>query len=106
MFLKRIYLISLKNLKNSKVSDDGAGINIDKIKQIISKHTDTTNLTNEEVYAYIFKDNMSTKDEVTQTSGRGVGMSAVKAELDKLNGTIKIQSELNIGTTFVFDIPL
>jgi two-component system chemotaxis sensor kinase CheA len=63
-------------------------------------------LSNEEIYNYIFKDNFSTKDKVTQTSGRGVGMSAVKTELYKLNGTVKIQSEINVGTTFVFNIPM
>jgi len=88
------------------ISDDGAGINVDKIKAQISDKTDITTLKDEEVYMYIFKDSLSTKDEVTQTSGRGVGMSAVKSELEKLNGTVKIQSELNIGTTFVFDIKL
>ncbi len=88
------------------ISDDGAGINIAKIKQKISKEVDASNLTNKEVYEYIFKDNMSTKDNVTDISGRGVGMSAVKAELNKLKGTVLIQSELNIGTTFVFNIPL
>ena len=88
------------------ISDDGAGINLDKIKQKISDNIDISNLSDDDIYAYIFKDNFSTKDEITQNSGRGVGMSAVKSELDKLNGTIKIQSELNIGTTFVFNIPL
>ena len=86
------------------ISDDGAGINVEKIKEKISSSIDTSTLTDDEVYQYIFQDNLSTKDEVTDTSGRGVGMSAVKAELEKLNGTIKIQSELNIGTTFVFEI--
>ncbi len=88
------------------ISDDGAGIDIKKIKEKISSEVDTSILTNEEVYDYIFKDNLSTKDIVTDTSGRGIGMSAVKAELDKLNGTVKIQSELNVGTTFVFEIEL
>ena len=88
------------------ISDDGAGIDVERIKKIVSAHTDISDLTDKEVYQYIFKDNMSTKEVITETSGRGVGMSAVKAELEKLNGTIKIQSELNVGTTFVFDIPL
>jgi len=88
------------------ISDDGAGINLEKMKAQISEKIDTKTLSDEEIYMYIFKDNLSTKDEVTQISGRGVGMSAVKAELEKLNGTVKIQSELNIGTTFVFNIVL
>ena len=88
------------------ISDDGAGINIERIKEKISNKVDVSNLSNEEIYQFIFIDNMSTKEEITETSGRGVGMSAVKVELEKINGTVKIQSELNIGTTFVFDIKL
>ncbi len=88
------------------ISDDGSGINVEKIKEKISTTVDVSDLSDEEVYQFIFMDNMSTKKIVTETSGRGVGMSVVKAELEKLNGTIKIQSELNIGTTFVFDIEL
>jgi two-component system chemotaxis sensor kinase CheA len=88
------------------ISDDGAGIDIEKIKAQISDKIDTENLKDEEIFMYIFKDNFSTKNEVTETSGRGFGMSAVKLELEKLNGIVKIQSELNIGTTFVFEIEI
>jgi len=86
------------------ISDDGAGINIEKIKDKIKSEIDISNLSDKEVFNYIFKDNLTTKDEVTDTSGRGVGMSVVKSELDKLNGIVKIKSELNVGTTFVFEL--
>jgi len=100
--------ISCKFTKSSNnlsivVSDDGAGIDVQKIKSIVED--DTTNLTNEEIYEFIFRDNMSTKDVVTSTSGRGVGMSIIKYEIEKLNGTITIKSEQNVGTTFIFNIP-
>ncbi len=94
------------NMLQIIISDDGAGINAEKIKNKISKEVDISNLTNKEIYLYIFKDNMSTKDEITEISGRGVGMSVVKAELEKLNGTIKIKSDFNVGTTFTFNMPL
>jgi two-component system chemotaxis sensor kinase CheA len=88
------------------ISDDGAGINVNKIKEKISKEIDTSNLSNDDICKFIFQDNLSTKDNITEISGRGVGMSVVKTELEKLNGTIQIKSELNIGTTFVFNMPL
>ncbi len=89
------------------ISDDGAGIDIDKIKEILkSNGIDTSNLSTQDIYKYIFKDSFTTKDEVSQTSGRGVGMSAVKNELDKLNGEVKITSKKYVGTTIEFTVPL
>ncbi len=88
------------------VSDDGAGINVEKIKNKISKEINVDNLTDEEIYLYIFKDNMSTKDEISEISGRGIGMSAIETELKNINGTIKIKSELDIGTEFMINVPL
>jgi two-component system chemotaxis sensor kinase CheA len=88
------------------IADDGAGINVSKIREKLDDSIDLNNLNDEDIYLFIFKDNMSTKDEITDISGRGVGMSAVKAELEKLNGTVKIQSELNVGTSFTFDLEL
>ena len=48
----------------------------------------------------------STKEEVSQTSGRGVGMSVVKDEIEKLGGVIKISSQVNVGTSFEFIVPI
>ena len=90
--------ITKNNTLEIMISDDGAGINVEKIKEQVGNK----NLTDEEAYLYIFKDNFSTSDEVDELSGRGVGLSAVKFELDLLNGDIKIHSELNVGTRFVF----
>ena len=53
-----------------------------------------------------FNDNISTKEQVSDISGRGVGMAAVKGELERLNGKVKITSQKNIGTTFEFMIPI
>ena len=89
------------------ISDDGAGIDIDKIKKRLSQqHINFDGLSKENIYNFIFNDNFTTKDKVSDISGRGVGMSAVKVELDKLNGVVEIKSNLNTGTTFVFNIPL
>ncbi len=96
-----------KNQLVITISDDGAGISTKKIKQKLStKGINTNSLSNKEIYGYIFKNNFSTADEVSEISGRGYGMSAVKVELEKLNGTYEIKSELNVGTTFTFNIPI
>ena len=89
------------------ISDDGAGINIDTLKEKLDKKgIETQSLTKNEIYNFIFTDNFSTKDEVSNVSGRGVGMSVVKQECEKLGGKILITSQQNVGTTFEFVIPL
>ncbi len=94
------------NLKIT-ILDDGAGIDVDKIKEkLINQSIDISNLNEQELYNYIFEEQFSTKDDTTDISGRGIGMSAVKYELDKLNGEVKITSKKDIGTTIEFTIPL
>jgi two-component system chemotaxis sensor kinase CheA len=89
------------------IADDGAGIDIEKIKEKATQlEIDTDSLSDNEIEALIFNDRFSTKGEVSQTSGRGVGMAVVKYEIEKINGVININSQLNIGTTFEFIIPL
>ncbi|MFA6137553.1 MAG: ABC transporter substrate-binding protein [Sulfurimonas sp.] len=89
------------------ISDDGMGIDIEKIKEKLeSQNRDTTKLTHEEFYNFIFENEFSTKESVTDISGRGVGMSAVKVELDKLGGEVEIKSKKDVGTSFVFVLPL
>ena len=55
-------------------------------------------MTDEDKLNLIFLDALSTKEETTDISGRGVGMPAVKAVVDKLNGKIEIKSNLGEGT--------
>lgn len=95
------------NILQIIIADDGAGIDTQKIKQkLLDNNIDTDNFSENDYYKYIFEDNFTTKEEITDVSGRGMGMSAVKVELDKLNGNYEIQSVLNVGTTFIFNIPL
>ena len=89
------------------ISDDGAGIDADKIRQKLEKSgIDTTNMEDDEIYLYIFKDNFSTKEKVTEISGRGVGMSAVKSEIEKLGGVVSIKTTTDIGTSLIFELPI
>ncbi|MFA6193057.1 MAG: cache domain-containing protein [Sulfurimonas sp.] len=92
------------------ISDDGAGINKEEVKAkalekgLITKEQMST-LSDDEIYSFIFSEQFSTKQSITDISGRGVGMNAVKVELEKIGGTIKINSQENSGTTFIFTIP-
>jgi two-component system, chemotaxis family, sensor kinase CheA len=63
-------------------------------------------LTNQELYALIFKPGFSTNSVVTNVSGRGVGMDVVRRSIDDLGGEIEISSKLNKGTTILLKIPL
>lgn len=84
------------------ISDDGAGISKEKLLQ---KAEELNLEVPKNIYELIFHDRFSTKNEITDISGRGVGMSAVKSELELLGGKVEINSEIGVGTTFVFTLP-
>jgi len=94
-----------------QVSDDGKGIDTAVILQkIIDKKLIAANeakeLTKEQLIDYIFHPGFSTKESVSDISGRGVGMDVVKNTIQKLGGGITISSEKNKGTTFKITLPL
>ena len=94
-----------------EISDDGAGIPREKLlqKAIASKiisAEDARRLTPVEVLNLIFHPGLSTADQVTEISGRGVGMDVVKTALDRLKGSVQIESEPGQGTTFYLKVPL
>ncbi len=93
-----------------RIEDDGAGIQPNRILEVARKkqlltEAELKKLTSTEVLALIFRDGFSTSEQISQTSGRGVGMSAVKAEVEKLNGTITITTTEGKGTQFLLRIP-
>ncbi|MCH2205427.1 MAG: chemotaxis protein CheA [Lentisphaerales bacterium] len=88
------------------ISDDGLGMNFEKLREKGKKIGVATDLSsNEELLKIIFLPGFSTASEVTDISGRGVGMDVVKKELEKAGGTINIQSEEGKGTTFTLKMP-
>lgn len=96
----------INNLLHIIISDDGAGLDIAKIKeQAIIKGIDIT-CAEEEIIKIIFNNEFTTKIIPTDISGRGVGLNIVKSELDKLNGRVIITSSKDNGTIFEFIIPL
>ncbi len=92
-----------------EISDDGAGLNKDKIlakaiKQGLVDHRQT--LSDNEIHQLILKPGFSTAEKLTDLSGRGVGLDVVKSHIEKLKGTIKIETEEGCGTTFIIKLPL
>ncbi len=93
------------------ISDDGAGIDIEKIKeQALAKgwlaEKEITAIRETEILNFIFRPGFSTAQYVTDISGRGVGMDVVKTNIEKLGGKIEIKTELGTGTTFRLILPL
>jgi len=92
-----------------EVMDDGRGLNIEKIRQ---KATDKglidaeQSLSEQEVAELIFLPGFSTADQVSDLSGRGVGMDVVKRNIQDLNGTIDVQTAPGRGSTFTIRLPL
>ncbi len=94
-----------------QITDDGKGLNTAFLKQksvekgVISQK-EADNMSDKEAYALIFKPGFSTAAKVTNVSGRGVGMDVVKTNIEKLNGIIDIESEVDVYTTIKLKIPL
>jgi two-component system, chemotaxis family, sensor kinase CheA len=91
------------------ISDDGAGINRPRVKQIaIDKGliAPDAQLTDEEVDNLIFLPGFSTASEISDISGRGVGMDVVKRSIQALGGRISISSRPGKGSTFTMSLPL
>lgn len=90
------------------IQDDGAGIDPKIIRSRCEKLNpteDVSHLSDKEIIYQIFAPFFSTRDEVSALSGRGVGMSAIKEVVDRLNGQIEIESHVGKGTVFSFMIP-
>ncbi len=92
-----------------EVSDDGRGLNRKKIlEKAISRKliAPGTNLSDSEVFSLIFEPGFSTADQLSDVSGRGVGMDVVRKQIQRLRGSIEIQATPGKGTTFLLKLPL
>ncbi len=92
-----------------EVGDDGRGLPREKILQKAKEKKLIENgdhMADSDVFALIFEPGFSTADQVTDISGRGVGMDVVKKQIQKLRGRIDIQSVRGQGTTFFLKLPL
>jgi len=94
-----------------EVSDDGAGIDPEKVRQRalsqgLLKAEQAARLTENETLDLILKPGFSTASEITELSGRGVGLDVVQSVLARLKGTVQIETVLGQGTTFRLRLPL
>jgi two-component system chemotaxis sensor kinase CheA len=92
-----------------EIIDDGRGLNTEKIKSKAIANgliAEDTELSPEEINELIFQPGFSTADEVSDLSGRGVGMDVVKRNINALNGTVEVASTPGAGSTFTIRLPL
>ncbi|PWW07116.1 two-component system chemotaxis sensor kinase CheA [Paenibacillus cellulosilyticus] len=100
-----------ENTITIRVSDNGRGIHANAIRSnAVQKRFVTEDeaerMTDKEAIGLIFHSGMSTAEQVTDVSGRGVGMDIVKTRIEKLNGIIDIDTTEGVGTTFTVKLPL
>ncbi len=100
-----------ENIIGILISDDGRGIDLNQVKQkAIEKNMlsleQTDKLCEEEAIALVFNNGISTLNSSTEFSGRGIGLSAVKNEIESLNGNIKITTRKGFGTQFHITLPI
>lgn len=94
-----------------EVSDDGRGIDVAAVKAravkcgAITSH-EAEHMPDEEAFELVFTSGLSTADEITQLSGRGIGTTAVKNAVEQLRGTLAVRSEPGKGTCFTLRLPL
>jgi len=96
---------------NIEVSDDGAGLNAERIRQkaverglVSAQHA--SRMSDRDLFNLIFLPAFSTAEKVTNVSGRGVGLDVVKTNVEKIGGTVDVQSTAGKGTTVKIKIPL
>jgi two-component system, chemotaxis family, sensor kinase CheA len=91
------------------IQDDGGGLNKERILEKSRERgivDPTAQPADQEIYQLIFEPGFSTAQQVSEISGRGVGMDVVKRNLEKLRGKIDIRSDAGMGTEFILRIPL
>jgi two-component system, chemotaxis family, sensor kinase CheA len=94
-----------------EVTDDGRGIDVGKIRAKaialgLTTVEEAARLTDNETLDFIFRPGFSTAEQVTEVSGRGVGMDVVQSVLHRLKGSINVETHVGKGTTFRLKLPL
>jgi two-component system chemotaxis sensor kinase CheA len=93
------------------VEDDGGGINVEKVKAASVKRgvvtqAEADSMSDEKAWDLIFESGLSTAEKISDISGRGVGMDIVRSNIERLNGSIIVDSELGKGSKFEIILPL
>lgn len=91
------------------IEDDGAGINLDKISQRLQEMgfspEQIEQMSSHQLVNHIFDAGFSTADQVTELSGRGVGMDVVRTNLHEIGGEIQVTTKIGEGTKFTLTVP-
>jgi two-component system chemotaxis sensor kinase CheA len=93
------------------IEDDGGGLDPERLRKValetgLISTREADEMSAREAYFLVCLPGFSTKTEVSDVSGRGVGMDAVRSRIESLGGTLDIESELRRGTRFIFRLPL
>jgi two-component system chemotaxis sensor kinase CheA len=92
-----------------QIRDDGAGLDPERIRakaEAMGKVQPEQQLSRQDIFRLVFEPGISTKEEASSLSGRGVGMDVVKRNIESLRGTVELDSELGQGTTVTIHLPL
>ena len=94
-----------------EVSDDGRGVDVEKVKAKgirngVVGHDESNRMSDSEILDLIFRPGFSTADEITEISGRGVGLDVVRSVLHRLKGTVELETHAGRGTKFRLKLPL
>ncbi|MCG9681669.1 chemotaxis protein CheA [Vibrio sp. Isolate23] len=95
-----------------EIKDDGAGLDCDKLwnkateKGVLASDARREDISDKQIMNLIFAPGFSTAEEVSDISGRGVGMDVVRRNIEELGGHIEVESELGVGSCFTINLPL
>jgi two-component system, chemotaxis family, sensor kinase CheA len=94
-----------------EVSDDGRGVDVEKVRAKAVRNglvqpEEAARMSDTEVLDLIFRPGFSTADEITEISGRGVGLDVVRSVLHRLKGTVELETNVGTGTKFRLKLPL
>ncbi len=94
-----------------RITDDGRGLDYDKIREkaliVFPERADEIKkMLDKELTQFLFQSGFTTREDVSELSGRGVGLDVVWANVEKIKGRIKIESEAGKGTSFILHFPL
>ncbi len=92
-----------------EISDDGSGINVDMVKKVAVRKgyiKEQDEFTTENMLKLILQPGFSTTENVSEVSGRGVGMDVVNQKIMEIRGELEVRTEANVGTTMTIKLPL
>ncbi|TWU30822.1 hybrid sensor histidine kinase/response regulator [Novipirellula artificiosorum] len=94
-----------------EVRDDGRGIDVDSLRdKLVQRNLAARSMAEQfshaEVFEFLFLPGFSTANEVTEVSGRGVGLDVVRSMVQDVSGTVRVESKLGAGTTFTLRLPV